>query len=102
MPSSFNTTHMKYRKSFLQCTTYRFNSTLTVCIVWPAKIKTIKLPLLFNFIYVLISFSITMKTVAFVLNVCLLVHICTGCSVWNHGRPCRCACEDANTYCRKK
>lgn len=49
----------------------------------------------------LFCFSNTMKTILFVITVCLLVHMCNGCSVWNRNRPCRCLCEDTNTYCKK-
>lgn len=65
------------------------------------RLKTIKLSWLSNLIDVLFCFSNTMKTILFVITVCLLVHICTGCSVWNRDRPCRCLCEDTNTYCKK-
>lgn len=42
-----------------------------------------------------------MTAIVLVVTLCLLVHECTGCSFWNQGKPCRCACEDASKDCRK-
>lgn len=42
-----------------------------------------------------------MKTIVLAVTLCLLVHNCVGCSIWNHDKSCHCSCEDSSISCRK-